>query len=133
MESFDRLNQLEKQNYAELKSQCQKNGTLFEDNLFLANNNSFYCKDPKMDFKWLRPGEIKANPKFCHNLSFPSKFSISQGEIGNLWFPGVVSLLTVNKEILEQVVPIEQSFDRPDYAGIVLCDVNAIALSLTNT
>lgn len=35
---------------------------------------------------------------------------------GNCWFLAAISALTFHKNVLEQVVPIEQSFD--SYAGI---------------
>ncbi|KAJ6219166.1 hypothetical protein RDWZM_004978 [Blomia tropicalis] len=116
--SINRLNQLETQNYANLRSKCQESGTLFEDASFPANSSSFYCNQPKMEFKWLRPSQIKTNPQFCPEFTMPTKLNITQGQIGNFWFLGAVAALTINKDAFEKVVPKDQTFSGPDYKGI---------------
>lgn len=118
IEPAERLELLEKQNYTHLKLQCQKAKTLFEDDLFPAQNTSFYCKDPKIELKWLRPLQVKGGAKFCHGLTFPAKLNISQGELGNPWFPGVFFLVANSKQTFEQIVSCEQTFSAPEYAGI---------------
>lgn len=45
-----------------------------------------------------------------------SRFDFSQGEVGNCWFLAAILSLTLNKKLMMQVVPLDQSFD--NYAGI---------------
>ncbi len=116
-----RLEQIEKQDYAKLKSQCLAKGTLFEDDLFPANNSSFYCKEAKIEFKWLRPAQITAKPQLYNSssMTFPAKMDITPGEIGYFWLPGVVmAQLASSRANFEQTVPPGQSFADGDYAGI---------------
>ena len=120
IESFDRFEQIENQNYDNLRFQCQKSGTLFVDDIFPANDSSFYLKEPKTELKWLRPSEIKTNPKFCNDFSFPLKFNFVKGKLGNLWYLEAISLLTMNKELFQQVVPCDQTFETPQYAGNII-------------
>lgn len=114
-----RLEQFAKQDYATLKAQCLAKGVLFEDELFPARNDSFYCKEAKIEFKWQRPGQIKMNPQFCSNaITFPAKLEVTPGEIGYFWFPGVIMALASSRATFEETVPPGQSFEAGSYAGI---------------
>ncbi|KAF7648531.1 hypothetical protein LDENG_00155670, partial [Lucifuga dentata] len=45
-----------------------------------------------------------------------SRFDFGQGNVGNCWFLAAIASLTFQKDLMVQVVPMEQSFE--DYAGI---------------
>ena len=50
-----RIEYFKEQNYITLKKECHKNGILFNDPLFPANNQSlFYTKSVPARVKWLR-------------------------------------------------------------------------------
>ncbi|XP_038656543.1 calpain-9 [Scyliorhinus canicula] len=102
--------------YQELKNQCLKQGVLYEDPEFPAEESSlFYSEKPAVAFEWKRPKEISKAPKFI--VDGASRTDICQGDLGDCWFLAAVASLTLNQKIMGQVVPLEQTFDR-NYAGI---------------
>uniref|UniRef100_H3DFF7 Calpain catalytic domain-containing protein n=1 Tax=Tetraodon nigroviridis TaxID=99883 RepID=H3DFF7_TETNG len=113
------------QDYAQLRDTCLHTGGLFVDSTFPPNGQSLgdlpdLSSWREAQVEWLRPHEIlklqniKEEPVFC--LDGASRFDFRQGIVGNCWFLAAISALTFHKNVLEQVVPIEQSFD--NYAGI---------------
>lgn len=60
---------------------------------------------------WVSQHQALAKKSFIH--SFVCLFVYL---LGNCWFLAAISALTFHKNVLGQVVPIEQSFD--NYAGI---------------
>ncbi|CAG08875.1 unnamed protein product, partial [Tetraodon nigroviridis] len=116
------------QDYAQLRDTCLHTGGLFVDSTFPPNGQSLgdlpdLSSWREAQVEWLRPHvtveilklqNIKEEPVFC--LDGASRFDFRQGIVGNCWFLAAISALTFHKNVLEQVVPIEQSFD--NYAGI---------------
>ncbi|CAG2172973.1 unnamed protein product, partial [Oppiella nova] len=46
------------------------------------------------------------------------RFDVMQGELGNCWLLAAVANLTLNDKLFQRVVPHDQTFDKPEYAGI---------------
>ena len=64
-----------------IKEQCLRNGQLFEDPEFPANNSSVDKNtNPPVELKWLRPKEICQNPQFFSHGA--SRLDIQQGRLG---------------------------------------------------
>uniref|UniRef100_A0A8C2JWK8 Zgc:162184 n=1 Tax=Cyprinus carpio TaxID=7962 RepID=A0A8C2JWK8_CYPCA len=108
------------QDYQELQKSCITNEMRFVDDKFLPDSSSI---DPqkklKLDLdqiKWLRPSNIVSDPQLI--VQGASRFDYSQGSyLGNCWFLASVGALTFQKDIMDQVMPADQSFGK-DYAGI---------------
>uniref|UniRef100_I3JDK3 Calpain catalytic domain-containing protein n=1 Tax=Oreochromis niloticus TaxID=8128 RepID=I3JDK3_ORENI len=96
------------QDFAQIKADCLRKGELFVDNAFPPNSNSLGDVPGLSEVKWLRP------PAYCTDGM--SRFDFAQGSLGNCWFLSAMSALTFQKNLMEQVVPMDQSFE--DYAGI---------------
>ncbi len=65
--------------------------------------------------EWKRPHEMSDDPQLFEAGS--SRFDINQGELGDCWLLAALANLTMNKKLLYQVVPLDQSFSEK-YAGI---------------
>ncbi|XP_016330979.1 calpain-1 catalytic subunit-like [Sinocyclocheilus anshuiensis] len=108
------------QDYQELKKSCITNQKRFVDDKFPPESSSI---DPKNKLKldldqieWLRPSKIVSDPQII--VQGVSRFDYSQGSyLGNCWFLASVGALTFQKDIMDQVMPADQSFGK-DYAGI---------------
>ncbi|XP_052437301.1 calpain-1 catalytic subunit isoform X2 [Carassius gibelio] len=108
------------QDYQELKKLCITNLKRFVDDKFPPDSSSI---DPKNKLKmnldqieWLRPSKIVSDPQLI--VQGVSRFDYSQGSyLGNCWFLASVGALTFQKEIMDQIMPADQSFGE-DYAGI---------------
>ncbi|XP_056424404.1 calpain-8-like isoform X1 [Hyla sarda] len=109
------------QDFEALRAQCLASKTLFEDPTFPAAQSSLGVKDlgPNSEkvqgLVWKRPSDIKPNPQFINEGA--SRADVRQGALGDCWLLCSIASLTLNKECLCRVVPIDQSFDA-DYAGI---------------
>ncbi|XP_071942459.1 calpain-9-like [Antedon mediterranea] len=104
------------QDYKELKRECLKTGTLFEDKEFPAVEESlFYSKSQPKPFQWKRPSEIVPNPEFIAEGA--SRFDIVQGMLGDCWLLSAVSSLCTNQSLFQKVCLVDQNF-KVDYAGI---------------
>ncbi|CAI5643294.1 unnamed protein product [Oreochromis niloticus] len=114
------------QDFAQIKADyIRKRGQLFEDNEFPPNGHSLgdlpdMSPSEESGVKWLRPADLlreqgkKDKPAFCTDGM--SRFDFGQGNVGNCWFLSAISALTFQKNLMAQVVPMDQSFE--DYAGI---------------
>uniref|UniRef100_A0A3P9DG87 Calpain-1 catalytic subunit-like n=1 Tax=Maylandia zebra TaxID=106582 RepID=A0A3P9DG87_9CICH len=113
------------QDFAQIKADCLHKGELFVDNEFPPNGLSLgdlpdMSSSQESEVKWLRPADLlrergkKDKPAFCTDGM--SRFDFGQGNVGNCWFVSAISALTFQTNLMEQVVPMDQSF--VDYAGI---------------
>ncbi|XP_051723675.1 calpain-1 catalytic subunit-like [Ctenopharyngodon idella] len=108
------------QDYKELQKICITNKKRFVDDKFPSDSSSI---DPKkklgldmQQIEWLRPSKIVADPQLI--VKGVSRFDYSQGSyLGNCWFLASVGALTFQKDVMDQVMPVDQSFGE-DYAGI---------------
>ncbi|XP_037366657.1 calpain-9 [Talpa occidentalis] len=104
------------QSFEQLRQECLRKGTLFEDPDFPANSSSlFYSETPQIPFVWKRPGEIVKNPEFI--LGGATRTDICQGDLGDCWLLAAIASLTLNEKALARVVPQDQNFGS-GYAGI---------------
>ncbi|XP_069002637.1 calpain-5-like [Embiotoca jacksoni] len=110
------------QHYADLKRDCIKDKTLFEDPEFSANNSSVYFRKPPPGIvEWKRPGEISKAPHlFVEGIS---AHDLNQGLVGNCWFVAACSCLALKPNLWKKVIPDwkEQEWDSghpENYAGI---------------
>lgn len=73
------------QNYELLKRDCLKNGRLFEDPEFPAEDRSmFYTQPVPYGTKWKRPAEICSHPVFIYDEVHSN--DLDQGYLGNCSF-----------------------------------------------
>ncbi|XP_019405074.1 PREDICTED: calpain-8 [Crocodylus porosus] len=109
------------QDYKALRDQCLQAGTLFKDEEFPACPSALGYRElgpysPKTQgVIWKRPTELCTNPKFI--VGGATRTDICQGELGDCWLLAAIASLTLDQEILDRVVPKDQSFQK-DYAGI---------------
>jgi calpain len=106
------------QDFYEIRDKCLRDGKLFEDDSFPADDSSFYLTPGKnrRAFKWLRPSELTDKPLFISEGVH--RFDVCQGELGNCWLLAAVANLTLSQKLFHRVVPHDQTFDPPEYAGI---------------
>ncbi|KAM8712565.1 hypothetical protein ACLKA7_012977 [Drosophila subpalustris] len=108
--------QADVQDYEALLNNCLMNGSLFEDPLFPASNESLmFSRRPDRHIEWLRPHEIVDNPQFF--VEGYSRFDVQQGELGDCWLLAATANLTQESNLFFRVIPPEQSFEE-NYAGI---------------
>ncbi len=70
------------QNYDDLKSECLKNGKLFEDPYFPAVDRSIFYNQPIPNgTKWARPNEISKKPIFIDQVADAN--DLDQGYLGD--------------------------------------------------
>jgi len=119
-----KLHYFRNQRYSKLKSQCEKEGRLFVDPEFPADNKSlFFSRSPAEPVEWKRPKDICA-PDLPHLfVDGMSTHDITQGKLGNCWFVASCSTLALESSLLEKVIPEikKQEWDPEDvgkYQGI---------------
>uniref|UniRef100_A0A8D0GND2 Calpain 8 n=1 Tax=Sphenodon punctatus TaxID=8508 RepID=A0A8D0GND2_SPHPU len=109
------------QDYEVLRQQCLQTGTLFKDEEFPACPSALGYRDlgpysPKTQgIVWKRPTELCPNPQFI--VGGATRTDIRQGALGDCWLLAAIASLTLDQEILDRVVPKDQSFQK-NYAGI---------------
>ncbi|XP_039993614.1 calpain-1 catalytic subunit-like isoform X2 [Xiphias gladius] len=107
------------QDYQQLKQYCLIRGVRYIDEIFPPDRNSIgeglLSPSDLANVVWLRPAKIAPNPSFV--LDGVSRFDFGQGILGNCWFLASIGALTFQNHVLEQVVPLEQTFDE-DYCGL---------------
>ncbi|KAG7516773.1 calpain-5-like [Solea senegalensis] len=93
------------QHYNELKNNCIKDKTLFEDPEFPATNSSLYFRKPPPGIVvWKRPGEISTDEPhlFVEGIS---SHDLNQGVVGNCWFVAACSCLALKPNLWKKVIP----------------------------
>ncbi|XP_041420170.1 calpain-8 isoform X1 [Xenopus laevis] len=109
------------QDFEQLRAQCLTSGTLFKDEEFPAcpsalGYNELGPGSPKTQgVIWKRPEEICPNPQFI--VDGATRGDIRQGALGDCWLLAAIASLTLDPDLVAQVVPENQSFQK-DYAGI---------------
>ena len=124
------------QNYIKLKKECLRNKCLFQDPYFLPCNKSlFYSKPIPKGTRWLRPHQIlkqlQPQPQFI--IDNASADDLDQGTLGNCWLIAGMQAITYMPSLFRKVVPIYQTFDADNYAGIfhfrynfiIICTIKA--------
>ncbi|XP_051900135.1 calpain-9-like isoform X2 [Pristis pectinata] len=86
---------------------------LFEDLQFPADNSSLHGPGGASRFniaisRWKRPQEICASPQFV--VGGTTRTDICQGALGDCWFLSVIACLSLNKDVMKQVIPPNQGF-----------------------
>ncbi|XP_078097974.1 calpain-9 [Mustelus asterias] len=90
---------------------------LFEDPQFPAASSSVHGPAGSSQLnitQWLRPREICANPEFI--VDGTTRTDICQGALGDCWFLSVIACLSLNKHVMEKVIPPGQGFGK-GYTG----------------
>ncbi|XP_075060466.1 calpain-14 [Mixophyes fleayi] len=117
--TFRKPRRLQSQDYQTLLEKCLKKKELFVDNAFPAELSSIGCGDLLRKLppcvEWKRPQELVKNPQFFAEDA--SRFDLHQGLTENCWFLAALASVTFHKDLLTNVVPRNQSFDK-NYAGI---------------
>ncbi|XP_053139274.1 calpain-8-like [Hemicordylus capensis] len=110
-----------KQDFEALRKQCLQSGALFKDEEFPACPSALGYRDlgpysPKTQgIIWKRPPDLVPNPQFI--VGGATRTDIRQGVLGDCWLLAAIASLTLDQEILDRVVPQNQSFQE-GYAGI---------------
>ncbi|XP_045928840.1 calpain-1 catalytic subunit isoform X2 [Micropterus dolomieu] len=58
--------------------------------------------------QWKRPKELCASPQFI--VDGASRLDICQGRLGDCWLLSAIASLSMNRSLLQKVMPLEQSF-----------------------
>nr|DBA27335.1 TPA: hypothetical protein GDO54_011495 [Pyxicephalus adspersus] len=107
------------QDYQTLLEKSLKSKQLFVDDAFPAELSSIgsgnLLRKLPSCVEWKRPQELVKNPHFF--VEDASRFDLHQGLTENCWFLAALASVTFHKDILTNVVPRNQSFDK-NYAGI---------------
>ncbi|XP_075720739.1 calpain-14-like [Rhinoderma darwinii] len=110
---------LQSQDYQTLQEKYLRSKQLFVDETFPAEISSIGCGDLVRKLppcvEWRRPQELVKNPQFFAENA--SRFDLHQGLTENCWFLAALASVTFHKNLLANVVPRNQSFDK-NYAGI---------------
>ncbi|XP_043976166.1 calpain-12 [Gambusia affinis] len=116
--SIDNPVKFQNQDFDALLQECLKEGKLFTDPTFPAEQKSVGMpKDPNpaKEIKWKRPKEISADALFVEDTIGTT--DICQGQLGDCWLLAALSALTVHSKLFAKVVPPNQSLS-DSYAGI---------------
>ncbi|KAF7663280.1 hypothetical protein LDENG_00212830 [Lucifuga dentata] len=107
------------QDFQQLTQYCVIREVRYIDDMFPPDRNSIgqglLSTSDLARVVWLRPWKIVSNP--CLIVDGVSRFDFGHGIVGNCWFLASIGALTFQDDILQQVLPIEQSFNK-DYCGL---------------
>ncbi|XP_065091821.1 calpain-B-like [Ochlerotatus camptorhynchus] len=106
------------QDFYHLKQRCLAEGSLFEDPDFKPDHGSLTKRqsNPDRTIEWLRPREISRKPKFF--VDGASRFDVRQGNLNDCWLLTATANLTANERLFRKTVPLDNSFEDEQYAGI---------------
>lgn len=106
------------QDFYHLKQRCLTEGSLFEDTDFKPVHASLTKRqsNPDRTIEWLRPREICRKPKFF--VDGASRFDVRQGNLNDCWLLTATANLTANERLFRKTVPVDNSFEDEQYAGI---------------
>ncbi|XP_046628008.1 calpain-A-like [Neodiprion virginianus] len=107
------------QDFHRIKQEHLSKNELFVDSTFSKPRSVRISKLSKTyikDIEWKRPKELSDDPKFY--IEGGSRFDIKQARFGDCWLLASISSLAMHLDVLNQVVPKEQSFEDKEYAGI---------------
>ncbi|XP_037602486.1 calpain-1 catalytic subunit-like isoform X2 [Sebastes umbrosus] len=117
--SFANPDKFFNQDYQQLKQFCIGRGVRYIDDMFPPDRNSLgqgiLSHSDMAQVVWLRPAKFAPNPAFV--LDGISRFDFGQGKLGNCWFLASIGALTFQNDVLEKVVPVDQTFDEK-YCGL---------------
>lgn len=118
-----------KRDFHSLKKKLLERGELYVDPDFPADNKSLTYSGylpaglPVTKVEWMRPKDIlrvirpRGSPKFVAGTL--TRSDLDQGMLGDCWFVAAASVLATGpRNLFERVVPLDQSFDKNEYAGI---------------
>ncbi|XP_067311191.1 calpain-1 catalytic subunit-like isoform X2 [Pseudorasbora parva] len=107
------------QDYQELKKNCILKKERYVDDKFPSDSSSIDTNNElgldMGQIKWLRPSKIVADPQLI--VKGVSRFDYAQGSYLDCWFLASVGALTFREDVMNQVMPADQSFGE-EYAGI---------------
>ncbi|XP_068088940.1 calpain-8-like [Hyperolius riggenbachi] len=119
--THDNPKKYQNQDFDELRAKHLASKTLFEDDQFPAGAAALGYSSLGPNSKaakgveWKRPKEIHNDPHFI--VGGATRGDVAQGALSDCWVLAGISSLTLEKDLLAQVVPQDQSFKK-DYAGI---------------
>ncbi|XP_042565614.1 calpain-1 catalytic subunit-like [Clupea harengus] len=109
------------QDFEQLQKYCTINRKRYIDDMFPPDRrsigNGVLQPDELARVVWQRPRKLVENP--CFILDGLSRFDFGQGAVGNCWFLASIGALTFQKHIMEQIIPMDQSFQEGEgYVGL---------------
>uniref|UniRef100_F6VYM2 Calpain 13 n=1 Tax=Monodelphis domestica TaxID=13616 RepID=F6VYM2_MONDO len=119
--TMDNVIRFQNQDFTSLRDHYLRNGMLFEDDMFPADDSAIghkLLREKNLSSPiWYRPKELSEieSPHFI--LDGISKFDIQQGITGDCWFLAALGSLTQRPKLLAKIIPPNQSF-KQGYAGI---------------
>ncbi|XP_077945648.1 calpain-1 catalytic subunit-like [Gasterosteus aculeatus] len=107
------------QDYQQLKQHCVTRGVMYVDDMFppdaVSIGEGILRPSDLCRVQWLRPMKLSPFPNFI--LDGISRFDVGQGVLGDCWFLASLAALTLQPQIFEKVVPVDQTFDAK-YCGL---------------
>ncbi|CAF0739049.1 unnamed protein product [Didymodactylos carnosus] len=104
------------QKYDDIYRECRTKRIQFTDSKFPPNQDSLFRGQSIKHIIWKRPYDVTDTPKFF--VKTPHRRDPGQGELSDCWFIVAVAGITLHKQIFERVIPLNQTFDRKQYAGM---------------
>ncbi|XP_056673371.1 calpain-13 [Monodelphis domestica] len=132
--TMDNVIRFQNQDFTSLRDHCLRNGMLFEDDMFPADDSAIghkLLREKNLSSPiWYRPKELSEIESHHFILDGISKFDIQQGLTvlesrfiflclltGDCWFLAALGSLTQRPKLLAKIIPPNQSF-KQGYAGI---------------
>ncbi|XP_035535302.1 calpain-9 [Morone saxatilis] len=82
--------------------------TAGRDGLFVDNHFPLGELEMNSSVKWKRPKELCPSPQFIVNGA--TRLDVRQGKLNDCWLLSAIASLSVNRSLLQKVMPMEQSF-----------------------